>query len=659
MKNSYAQTALSCALGSILLGMTSTAAWAQSSDADSAAPAQPPAAAAANGDAVTQLDTVTVSGYRRSIQFSTDAKRDSVGFADTVFAEDIGKFPDMNIAESLNRIPGVQLSRDVNGEGLNIAIRGLGTSFTKTTLNGASIATASIGLNAQNQNREVDLNLFPTEFFTQLTVSKTPTASMLEGGVSGVVDMRSARPFDRPGVHFTYQAQADWNSTSEKTTPRGAFMGSWTNEQGTFGALLGVASVRGKLGVRGFESVGWTNPGLTYTQCGLTPPAGTPATNQPAACNVNGGGNWRIPDRVPATAGSGLTTGETIDAAWLLARNPGLSIDQISDALIPRLGRSVYMNGDRDRDASVMSLEWRPSDSMHFYLDTLYSEAKRTTERISMNLIGRNGNMIPLGMQLDQNNVVTSATFANAQYFLEARPYREEVKFWSVNPGAELLFGENQDIKLNVQANATRSWLERESPSILVTSPFTTVDYRNEGGDRPSISSPLDLNDPNLGWGWNGGRVNIQNEKRVTETRGARADLQFGEDKRNIKIGAAYDQAERTIRGFDNSIAWEQVVCRGGGGNVCNGGPGSAIPNAALAGYLRPGPDGFITADFNRFLGDTNYYALRDSAPETNSANTGASAGGIREKTGVSISKPTRKPRYGTARCASMPACAT
>ncbi|WP_164740928.1 TonB-dependent receptor [Xanthomonas sp. BRIP62409] len=633
MKNSYARTALSCALGSILLGMASTAAWAQSSDASSAAPAaQPPPATAAGGDAVTQLDTVTVSGYRRSIQFSTDAKRDSVGFADTVFAEDIGKFPDMNIAESLNRIPGVQLSRDVNGEGLNIAIRGLGTSFTKTTLNGASIATASIGLNAQNQNREVDLNLFPTEFFTQLTVSKTPTASMLEGGVSGVVDMRSARPFDRPGVHFTYQAQADWNSTSEKTTPRGAFMGSWTNEQGTFGALFGVASVRSKLGVRGFESVGWTNPGLTYTQCGLTPPAGTPATNQPAACNVNGGGNWRIPDRVPATAGSGLTTGETIDAAWLLARNPGLSIDQISDALIPRLGRSVYMNGDRDRDASVMSLEWRPSDSMHFYLDTLYSEAKRTTERISMNLIGRNGNMIPLGMQLDQNNVVTSATFANAQYFLEARPYREEVKFWSVNPGAELLFGADQDIKLNVQANATRSWLDRESPSILVTSPFTTVDYRNEGGDRPSISSPLDLNDPNLGWGWNGGRVNIQNEKRVTETRGGRADLQFGEDKRNIKIGAAYDQAERIIRGFDNSIAWEQVVCRGGGGTICNGGPGSAIPNAALAGYLRPGPDGFITADFNRFLGDTNYYALRDSAPETNSANTGASAGGIREK---------------------------
>ena len=143
MKNSYARTTLSCALSTALLGMASTCAFAQSTDAGAAATtAQTPPTTAGSGDAVTQLDTVTVSGYRRSIQFSTDAKRDSVGFADTVFAEDIGKFPDMNIAESLNRIPVVQLSRDVNGEGLNIAIRGLGTSFTKTTLNGASIATA-------------------------------------------------------------------------------------------------------------------------------------------------------------------------------------------------------------------------------------------------------------------------------------------------------------------------------------------------------------------------------------------------------------------------------------------------------------------------------------------------------------------------------------
>lgn len=630
VKNSYARTTLSHALAMALLGTAGGGARAQATPpADTTHASASPAPA--GEEAVKQLETVTVSGYRRSIQLSTDAKRDAVTFSDTVFAHDIGKFPDMNIAESLNRIPGVQLARDANGEGLNIAIRGLGTSFTKTTLNGASIATASIGLNAQNQNRDVDLNLFPTEFFTQLTVSKTPTASMLEGGVSGVVDMRSARPFDRPGTHVTYQLQGDWNSTSEKTSPRGAVMGSWTNAAGTFGALFGVASVRSKLGVDGFESIGWTNPGLTYAQCGLTPPAGTPSTNPPAACNANGGGNWRIPDTVPVTAGAGLTPGQRIDAAWLLAHNPGLSIAQISDALIPRLGRRVQMQGDRDRDASVLSLEWRPSDTAHFYLDTLFSKAKRTTQRTSMNLIGRNGNMIPLDMQVDGNGVVTEATFTNARYFLEARPYREQVTFWSVNPGADLLFGANQDIKLHVQANATRSWLERQSPSILVTSPFTTVDYSNSGGEQPSLDSPLDLNDPNLGWSWAGGRLNISNEKRQTQTRGARADLQFGEDQRNVKVGVADDQAERHIRGFDNSAAWETLVCRGAAA-TCTGGAGSLIPQAALASYLKPGPGGFITVDFDRFLRDSGYYGLSDSAPETNAANTGASTGGIEEK---------------------------
>jgi outer membrane receptor for ferrienterochelin and colicin len=97
--------------------------------------------------------------------------------SDTVFAEDIGKFPDTNIAESLNRVPGVTITREISGDGLNVAIRGLGTNFTRVLLNNAPIAIASTGrTDSQNTNREVDLDLFPTELFTQLTVHKSPTA---------------------------------------------------------------------------------------------------------------------------------------------------------------------------------------------------------------------------------------------------------------------------------------------------------------------------------------------------------------------------------------------------------------------------------------------------------------------------------------------------
>jgi len=605
-----ARTRLSCALGLALLGMAAVPAMAQ----DAAQPA--------SGSQVTELDQVVVTGYRQSLQYATDAKRDSTGFTDSIFAEDIGKFPDTNIAESLSRIPGIQLNRDVNGEGLNIAIRGLPSSFTKTTINGASVATASIGLDATNQNREVDLNIFPTEFFNQLTVYKSPTAKLTEGGASGVVDMRNMRPFDVKGNQVTYSLQADYNDVSEKTTPRGTVIGSWTNEEGTFGVLAGVTSQRGKIGVEGYETIGWTNPNLTNAQCGNGgAPGGFPALGQP--CNTTGGNGWRIPDFVPnnpSTVGAGLVPGQAIDAAWLQAQNPGLTTAQIGEALIPRLGRPVHMGGDRDRDAFLGSMQWRPNDNIELYMDVLYTKAHRTNNRIDINLIGRNGNIIPLDMQLDANNVVTGATFTNAQFFMEARPYTEDVQYWHVTPGGTFWFGEDQNVKLDVQANTSRSWMFRDSPTIGFNSPFTTLQYSNTG-DVPTWSSALDLNDPNLGWTWTGGRVWAQNEKRVTETSGVRADLQLGDDRNNVTFGVSWDTNERRIQGFgDTGTSWQPYAL-------------SQISDAQLAGYILPGPTGFVTVDFDRFMRDTNYAQYRDAAPEAGGPNTGGATGGFDETT--------------------------
>lgn len=183
----------------------------------------------------TEVDEIIVTGFRSSLAQSTTAKRDSTGFTDSIFAEDIGKFPDLNLAESLNRIPGVQLTREINGEGLNISVRGLGTNFTKVLLNSAQISVASSGrTDSQNQNREVDLDLFPTELFTRLDVNKTPMASTLEGGVAGVVNMRSARPFDSEGPNFTYSVQANYGTQSEEVSPRlaGIVSNTWEFDNG-------------------------------------------------------------------------------------------------------------------------------------------------------------------------------------------------------------------------------------------------------------------------------------------------------------------------------------------------------------------------------------------------------------------------------------------
>ncbi|HEY0942842.1 MAG TPA: TonB-dependent receptor [Steroidobacter sp.] len=632
---------------------------------------------AAQEAAASELEEVVVTGFRQSLENSTAAKRDAVGFVDAIFAEDIGKFPDTNIAESFNRIPGITINRETSGEGLNIAIRGLGTNFTKVLLNGAPVAVASTGrTDAQSTNREVDLDLFPTELFSQLTVSKTPSAAMLEGGAAGTVNMRSARPFDKQGAHVAYSIQGMDNSNADSMGSRGSLVAS--NTWGSFGALVGVAAVRNKVKTTGFESIGWTNPNLVTPNAdpnNLVLPEDAQCRPGGDRCNSTGGGNFTIPRVVPSNAGNGLTPGDVINREFLLANNPGLTLEQIDNALVPRLGRPAVIEGDRDRYNAIASFEFRPSENFHAYLDTMYGKKENDLERIDMNLVGRNGAMIPLNMQVDRDDcsqgcVVTSATFANAQAFLEYRPFIEDTEFYGANPGFTWQLTDR--LSLDWAANYTKSEFERESPTLLAITPPNsgmTVTYSNNGGI-PSIQSSLDLNNPaNFGWA-GGGRVNIQNELRETETKGTRASLTFGDSALSISAGAAYDEVSREIRARDNSQAWQNAVCGnnptvylespnsqpaclglnqpgtvpagndpsypGYGTGYTAGFPafayqGSLVPTAALPSYLRPGP-GFITADWNRFARDTNYAQFRDSAPDAGGSNTGAAGGVIEEK---------------------------
>lgn len=617
-------------------------------------------AQAAETSAPADAQEVIVTGYKGSLQSATNAKRASTALVESVFAEDIGKFSDSNIAEAINRMPGVQINRDPFGEGVNVSVRGLGTSFTKVLLNGAQIAVATSGtIDTQNQNREVDLNLFPTELFTRFDIQKTPTASLLEGGVSGVVNIRAARPFDykEDGFHTNVNAQAVYRDLDSSTSPKVAASTTWRNEE--FGVLAGVSHYANQLATRGYETVGWTNLDVTNKICGTTP-TGSGTLGTTGGCNPSGGNNWSLPGvdrtatspnfgnaKVPAGAGAGLVAGEIIDQAWLLAKNPGLNITQIAEGLVPRLGRPVYMDGEHGRTTGLVSFEYRPSDEMQFYLDVISTNQKKEVDRIDVNLIMRSGSAIPLNMKVDENNVVQSATFANSQFFLEARPYKESAQFYNVNPGAHFEFGEAHT--LDLQANVGRSEWFREAPTVLVNTPAGQgiyVDYTN--GDVPTFdvknaSGKVDLNNPNLGWTWAGGRLNIQNEKRNTATDGAHLDYRFGDDENNLRFGLAYDSASRFIRGLDNSGRWEDVACRNGlnaEGNspnpraACNGlNPNSAVPQSALASYLRPSDAGFITVDFDKFLGATNYYNLRNSAVEGGGSSTGAATAKMDETT--------------------------
>lgn len=610
------------------------------------------------------LEEIVVTGFRSSLANSTNDKRNATGFQDSIFAEDIGKFPDTNIAESFNRVPGITINREVSGEGISVAIRGLGTNFTKVLLNGAPVAVASTGrTDAQSTNREVDLDMFPTELFTQLTVSKSPNAAMVEGGAAGTVNMRSARPFDSDGPRVSYSLQTTKNSEADKWGGRASALAS--NTWGNFGALIGVAGVRNQVSTPGFETIGWTNANLSAAQCGAT-----------TGCNSTGGGNWTIPATVPANAGNGLVTGSTLDRAALLALNPGLTVQQLDNAIIPRLGRPAEIFGTRDRVSAVAAFELHATEDLHFYVDSLYGKKKNDLERVDMNWVGRNGAAIPINMKVDRADcsagcVVTEGTFANAQFFLEYRPFLEDTEFYGVNPGFDYQITDN--LKFDMQANYTKSTFHRESPTVGPLTPASsgvTVTYKNNGGV-PDISSNIDLNDPKQ-FGWVGGRVNMQDERRTTETKGARANVTWGDESLNLKVGGAWDDVSRRIRAYDNSQAWQNAVCGNNpsvflpspntqppcaGLNQPGAAPagyptypgygtgftagrtggvtyaGSLIPNASFANYLKPGKFGFLTVDWDKFKTDSKYDQFHDATPEAGSSNTGASGGFIGEET--------------------------
>jgi TonB-dependent receptor len=609
-------------------------------------------------------ESIIITGYRASLQSSTNAKKKSVGFVDTIFAQDIGKFPDTNIAESFNRIPGITITRDITGEGLQVSIRGLGTNFTRVTLNNAPILVASTGRDgAQSTNREVDLDLFPTELFTKLTVNKTPTPGMLEGGAAGNVDMRSARPFDNAAFHLTYSAQASKMTHANKWGYKGSILASDTF--GNFGVLVGAAGARNEVWTKGWESVGWTNPNLSAAQCGAA-----------SGCNSTGGGNWTIPATVPSNANiPGVAAGTVIDKAFLLAQNPGATIQQIDNGIIPRLGRPVDEYGRKDRWNLIGALEYK-GDRLHVYLDSMYARKHNDMLRTDINWVGRNGAVIPVNTQYDnpdcsQGCTVTKGTYYNSQWFLEFRPWKEDLHYWGVNPGLEYQFTDR--LKLDLNGNYTKSRFHREVPSVLVITPANsgvTVNYDNTSGDFPSVTTNVDLNNP-ANFGWNGGRVNIQDEKRRTYTKGARGSLTWGDQRFNVHVGSAYDDQARWIRGYDASQQWQNAVC-GDNPNVflpspntqppCQGlstatpgagyptypaygtgytagqtGPiiyqGSLIPQSQLANFFSAGPAGYITVDWDQFRKASKYDEFHAAAPESGGTNTGASGGYFREKT--------------------------
>ncbi len=172
------------------------------------------------------VEEIVVSGFRASQAKALDAKRDSAGVVDAIMASDIAEFPDNNLAESLQRIPGVAIQRS-GGEGRAISVRGLGPNFTRVLINGMESISTTGGTDAtggNNRGRGFDFNTFSSDLFNSLTVRKTGSAEIDEGSLGATVDMKAARPFDSEDFVFTANGQLGYNDLSKASDPSGGFL---------------------------------------------------------------------------------------------------------------------------------------------------------------------------------------------------------------------------------------------------------------------------------------------------------------------------------------------------------------------------------------------------------------------------------------------------
>jgi iron complex outermembrane recepter protein len=347
-------SASSFALGA---GLFATPAFAQTMTAPAAATASPDVAPPSS------ISEIVVTGFRQSVTSAINAKRAASGVVDVIKSEDIAQFPDNNLADSIQRVPGVSITR-VAGEGRNISVRGLGPGFTRVRINGMeaqATSGASDTSGGVNGGRGFDFNVFASELFNSITVRKTQDAQTDEGSLGATVDLQTGHPFDfKTRTTATISAEGQYNDLRGRIDPRvvGLYSRKFAND--TIGILVSAAYSQVH---RYEEGYGFgSGADLVSTNGGFCSPVGVTPIN-PAVSASSGTTAANCSTGVPREAGtpSNIAAYNTASGA------------NVHNQRLPRYGRIDYF---QRRLGLTGSLQWQPSDRTLVTFDVLYSKFK-------------------------------------------------------------------------------------------------------------------------------------------------------------------------------------------------------------------------------------------------------------------------------------------
>ncbi|MEB1186287.1 TonB-dependent receptor [Xanthomonas campestris pv. campestris] len=430
----HKRTALSIAMA---VAMAPTLAAAQT-----AAPSDAPASTQQNAGAVTELDKVQVTGLRRAIEGAISVKRDSTSIVEAISAEDIGRLPDVSIAESLARLPGLAAQR-VAGRAQVISVRGLSPDFSTTLLNGREVVSTG-------DNRSVEFDQYPSELVSGVTVYKTPDAGLVGQGLSGTVDMQTARPlsYNERVIAIGGRYQRNSLGKAANVDPYGnRFNVSYIDQfaDRTIGLTIGYAH---------------TDMPIQENQVGLYEP-------------------W-----------------QQVNAQ---RQRPGVADGvYFSDGI-----KALRRTGNQKRDGVMATLQYRPSNAWTSTLDAFHTEAEQidTANQFELNLSNYNGGYTP-GLNITDVRVNDRNTFlggnASGVYPLVRGMYnKREDKIDAFGWNNEITAGAVKIIADLNYSKATRDELNLENNLQLAPMPqLDTVGVAVNGNGFSQLSPGLNYSNP-------------------------------------------------------------------------------------------------------------------------------------------------------------------
>lgn len=227
---------------------------------------------------------IVVTGFRKSLQDSAETKRRANAIVDVISAEDVGKFPDNNVAESLSHLPGVTVDHQF-GEGEQVSIAGVEPALNRILIDGHSVASADWGGNPSDRSsRSFNYGLLSPEIISQAVVYKTPEARLQEGAIGASVDIVTRKPLDLKPNTLTASGGYEYNDRSNRGSPRGSLLYSWHNDAGTIGVLGSVGFDREYLARAGVAVYGYLT-GDSFFQHDANGAVVRDANNQPVPQN--------------------------------------------------------------------------------------------------------------------------------------------------------------------------------------------------------------------------------------------------------------------------------------------------------------------------------------------------------------------------------------